>query len=82
LLALGFVIIFKASGVLNFAHGSLVLLGGYIAVRTENDLHFLAPRRSASPLPGWVRCWWNGCWWPVDQWLTRSRWPCSPSASM
>lgn len=41
LLALGFVIIFKASGVLNFAHGSLVLLGGYVTVRTQNDLHFI-----------------------------------------
>ena len=40
LLALGFVIIFKASGVLNFAHGSLVLLGGYVAVRTQEDLGF------------------------------------------
>lgn len=40
LLALGFVIIFKASGVLNFAHGSLVLLGGYAAVRTEDSLGF------------------------------------------
>ncbi len=40
LLALGFVIIFKASGVLNFAHGSLVLLGGYIAFRTQEDLGF------------------------------------------
>jgi branched-chain amino acid transport system permease protein len=40
LLALGFVIIFKASGVLNFAHGSLVLLGGYLAVRTQDDLGF------------------------------------------
>ncbi len=40
LLALGFVIIFKASGVLNFAHGSFVLLGGYIAVRTQEDLGF------------------------------------------
>ncbi len=40
LLALGFVIIFKASGVLNFAHGSFVLLGGYVAVRTEDDLGF------------------------------------------
>lgn len=40
LLALGFVIIFKASGVLNFAHGSFVLLGGYIAVRTEGSLGF------------------------------------------
>ena len=29
LLALGFVIIFKATEVVNFAHGSLVLIGGY-----------------------------------------------------
>lgn len=28
--AMGFVIIYKCSGVLNFAHGALVLLGGYI----------------------------------------------------
>ncbi len=40
LLALGFVIIFKASGVLNFAHGSFVLLGGYVAFRTQEDLGF------------------------------------------
>jgi branched-chain amino acid transport system permease protein len=40
LLALGFVIIFKASGVLNFAHGSLVLLGGYVVVRTQDSLGF------------------------------------------
>jgi branched-chain amino acid transport system permease protein len=40
LLALGFVIIFKASGVLNFAHGSFALLGGYLAVRTQDDLGF------------------------------------------
>jgi branched-chain amino acid transport system permease protein len=40
LLALGFVIIFKASGVLNFAHGSLVLLGGYVVARTQGDLGF------------------------------------------
>lgn len=29
-IAMGFVIIYKCSGVLNFAHGALVLLGGYI----------------------------------------------------
>lgn len=40
LLALGFVIIFKASGVLNFAHGSFVLLGGFVTVRTQEDLGF------------------------------------------
>jgi branched-chain amino acid transport system permease protein len=42
LLALGFVVIFKASGVLNFAHGSLVLLGGYVVARTQDDLGFLS----------------------------------------
>jgi len=30
LIALGFVVIFKATEVVNFAHGSLVLLGGYV----------------------------------------------------
>jgi len=29
-IAMGFVIIYKCSGVLNFAHGAMVLLGGYI----------------------------------------------------
>ena len=40
LLALGFVIIFKASGVLNFAHASFTLLGGYLAFRTYDTLGF------------------------------------------
>ena len=36
LLALGFVVIFKATEVINFAHGSLALIGGYvIAVNVE-----------------------------------------------
>ena len=30
LLALGFVVIFKATEVINFAHGSLALIGGYV----------------------------------------------------
>ncbi|MDN5748407.1 MAG: branched-chain amino acid ABC transporter permease [Pseudonocardia sp.] len=41
LLALGFVIIFKATEVINFAHGSLVLVGGYITVITVDDLGFV-----------------------------------------
>ncbi|MEV7067841.1 branched-chain amino acid ABC transporter permease [Streptomyces collinus] len=40
LVALGFVIIFKASGVMNFAHGSLLLLGGYLTAVLHNDLGF------------------------------------------
>jgi len=31
LVALGFVVIYKATGVINFAQGGLVLLGGYLA---------------------------------------------------
>ena len=31
LIALGFVVVFKATGVVNFAHGSLMLVGGYLA---------------------------------------------------
>ncbi|MEQ3551424.1 branched-chain amino acid ABC transporter permease [Pseudonocardia nematodicida] len=38
LLALGFVIIFKATGVVNFAHGSLVLVGGYLVYASRDAL--------------------------------------------
>ncbi|MFF8911284.1 branched-chain amino acid ABC transporter permease [Streptomyces olivaceoviridis] len=40
LVALGFVVIFKASGVLNFAHGSLLLLGGYLTAVLHDDIGF------------------------------------------
>lgn len=40
LLALGFVIIFRATGVVNFAHGSLVLVGGYVVYALSDDLGF------------------------------------------
>ncbi|MCT2594342.1 branched-chain amino acid ABC transporter permease [Streptomyces sp. N2-109] len=42
LVALGFVIIFKASGVMNFAHGSLLLLGGYLTAVLHERLGFYA----------------------------------------
>ncbi|MBW0117443.1 branched-chain amino acid ABC transporter permease, partial [Pseudonocardia abyssalis] len=38
LLALGFVIIFKATEVVNFAHGSLVLVGGYLVYELKDAL--------------------------------------------
>jgi branched-chain amino acid transport system permease protein len=38
LLALGFVVIFKATEVVNFAHGSLVLFGGYLVIATRESL--------------------------------------------
>ena len=44
LVALGFVLIFKASGVFNFAQGAMVLLAGLALVRS---LDFLAATRRA-----------------------------------
>ena len=42
LIALGFVIVFKATRVINFAYGSLLLLGAYVAGRTHDRLGFAA----------------------------------------
>ncbi|WP_059011057.1 branched-chain amino acid ABC transporter permease [Streptomyces specialis] len=42
LIALGFVIIFKSTEVVNFAHASLLLAGGYIAVRAQESVGFWA----------------------------------------
>jgi branched-chain amino acid transport system permease protein len=41
LIALGFVIIFKASEVVSFTHGSLLLLGAYTIARLSDSLGFL-----------------------------------------
>jgi branched-chain amino acid transport system permease protein len=38
LLALGFVMIFKATEVVNFAHGSLVLVGGYLVYELKDTI--------------------------------------------
>ena len=38
LLALGFVVIYKATEVVNFAHGSLVLVGGFVVYRLEGPI--------------------------------------------
>jgi branched-chain amino acid transport system permease protein len=40
LIALGFVIVYKATRVVNFAHGSLLLLGAYVLGRTHAGLGF------------------------------------------
>jgi branched-chain amino acid transport system permease protein len=42
LLALGFVVIFKATGVVNFAHGSFVMFGGYVVVATRDEVGWVA----------------------------------------
>jgi branched-chain amino acid transport system permease protein len=41
LVALGFVMIFKSSRVINFAHGSIVLLGAFLIAKLSGDLGFL-----------------------------------------
>ncbi len=41
LIALGFVIIFKASEVVSFTHGSLLLLGAYVIARLSGPIGFL-----------------------------------------
>lgn len=40
LIALGFVIVFKAMEVVNFAHGSVLLLGGYLVARLHDRVGF------------------------------------------
>ena len=40
LIALGFVIVFKAMEVVNFAHGSILLLGGYLVARLHDQVGF------------------------------------------
>ena len=41
LVALGFVMIFKSSRVINFAHGSIVLLGAFLIAKLAPDLGFV-----------------------------------------
>ncbi len=80
LVALGFVLIFKASGVFNFAQGAMVLLAGLALVRS---LDFW----SRKGFPVWAaivlgllfagrdhgdhaRCWWSATCW--GRWSTRT----------
>ena len=53
LLALGFVIIFKATQVINFAHGALAALGAYLVVYFAVTLNF--PGRFLSQVPDLVQ---------------------------
>ncbi len=41
LIALGFVIVFKSTEVVNFAHGSLLVLGGYVVARAHEHMPFV-----------------------------------------
>lgn len=81
LIALGFVIIFKATEVVNFAHASLLLVGGYVTAVLHDDIGFLRRSARASrprPPPGrWWSCWCCG----AHAWRTTRCWRSSPSAS-
>ncbi len=53
LLALGFVIIFKATQVINFAHGSLAAIGAFLTASFFTVLNF--PGRFLPEMPTWAR---------------------------
>ncbi len=53
LLAMGFVIIFKATSVVNFAHGALTGVGAFLAVAFATVLDF--PGRYLTALPEWAQ---------------------------
>ena len=53
LLAMGFVIIFKATQVVNFAHGALATLGAFITAGVAVELNFPGRYIEGSPLLGW-----------------------------
>ncbi len=51
ILALGFVLIFKATQVVNFAHGAIAAFGAYMVVYFATVVNF--PGRYLESLPGW-----------------------------
>nr|MDE0501452.1 branched-chain amino acid ABC transporter permease [bacterium] len=53
LLAMGFVIIFKATQVVNFAHGAMATLGAFITAGVAVELNFPGRFLDLPPLLGW-----------------------------
>ena len=53
LLAMGFVIIFKATQVVNFAHGALATVGAFITAAVAVELNFPGRFLDLPPLVGW-----------------------------
>ena len=54
LLAMGFVIIFKATQVVNFAHGALATVGAFITAGVAVELNFPGRYIDVHPLLGWL----------------------------
>src|SRR5215212_10887214 len=48
LISLGFVIVFKATNVVNFAHASVVMLGAYLVARWHDSLGFFGAMAAAA----------------------------------
>src|SRR4051794_32617667 len=48
LIALGFVIVFKATNVVNFAHASVLMLGAYLVARWHASLGFFGASGAAA----------------------------------
>ena len=57
LVALAFVVVYKASGAINFALGELAMLGSRLVATGIHAMEFGRPARSARRLPAWS-------WWP------------------
>jgi branched-chain amino acid transport system permease protein len=73
LVALGFVLIYKASGVFNFAQGAMVFFAALTFVGFQEVLPAGSAWRPAAPVcSGWPSC------WPSSRW---SCWASPPSAS-
>ncbi|MFH0914231.1 MAG: hypothetical protein V1849_02960 [Chloroflexota bacterium] len=72
LVAVGFVIIYKCSGVLNLSQGALALFGGYVSWSFMYELG-LPPGWGCS-WPWWWQLLW-GCWWSASScalcWVSR-----------
>jgi branched-chain amino acid transport system permease protein len=71
LMALGFTIIFRAAGTMNFAQGSVMMLGGLLVVRLHDALGFWGALVVAAAITAvWRRC---CCGRPSG--ATSPRWP-------
>ena len=65
LVALGFVIIFKATGVINLAQGGLLLLGTYLTYGFRRNSAFPSSSPWSWPwsrAPPWRWSWSGSCW--------------------
>lgn len=64
LIALGFVVIFKATGALNFAHGSLLFIGAYTVGTLHDDIGFVPAVAVAGLMVGVVA-------FAIERWMCR-----------